>query len=257
MEKEKGVFILLIIIYLISIISLVNAQYYSSNFNIDYFIDQIKIGVASIFGPIFGHEYFDEFLFAKILLFLLIFTVVFTVLKKNIKIFERNWPAQTLIAVIFGIFAVRYLQPSELINAVLLPYGGFGAAITIFLPLVIYFYFVHTSVSSPFGRRAAWFIYGAVFIVLWLSRPYQSLGEANWIYLLGLGFIIISLLFDSRVHSYFEMGRHNRVYRNMLQERLAEISARIRDAEIAGMDDLVEDLQDRRRDIIRRLARYT
>lgn len=220
-----------IIISLIILVSLqlVNAQYP----NIDTFMQQVGDASASIFGPIFGHDTADEFLFAKILLFLLIFTIVFTVLK-NITIFEYNKPVQSVVSIIFSLFSVRYIKPNEIINAILLPYGAFGASITIFLPLLIYFYFVHSSVNNSFARRAAWFIYGSIFFILWVMRPYSDLGTTNWIYFLGLGFIILNLLFDKTIQSYFGLADIERWNQRTNDSRIAFLQSeydRIRDTE--------------------------
>src|SRR3989344_430807 len=207
--------------------SLVSAQYPY----IDDFMRQTGEAAASIFGPIFGHDVADEFLFAKILLFFLIFAIVSTALK-NIDMFNERGSIRAVVAVIFAILSVRYLQPNELVTAILLPYGAFGAALTIFLPLIVYFYFVHTSVNNPFARRAAWCLYGAVFVVLWFMRPLNELGTAQWIYVLGFGFIFINVLFDRSVHSYFglaalERWRERADYRYIaeLQEEYQRINS--------------------------------
>lgn len=198
MKKEK--FLLTALTTLLSI-SLVMSQ----NFYTQYLESTIRgTGEAfgSVFGPIFGVSVFSEFLFAKILLFFLLFAIVFMALKR-ISLFENNNAVHMIVSVIVPILAVRYMGPDEMIRAILLPYGGLGAAITIFLPLIIFFFFLHSSEIGGFGRRAGWFIYGSVFLVLWGSREVSDLGVANWIYILGVGFIIISLIFDKSIHRYF------------------------------------------------------
>src|SRR3989344_3541391 len=141
--------------------SLVSAQYPY----IDDFMRQTGEAAASIFGPIFGHDVADEFLFAKILLFFLIFAIVSTALK-NIDMFNER--------------------------------GSIGA----------------------------------VFVVLWFMRPLNELGTAQWIYVLGFGFIFINVLFDRSVHSYFglaalERWRERADYRYIaeLQEEYQRINS--------------------------------
>jgi len=229
MKKEKFGFLLLINVIILISITLVSAQNVSAkNYNIDRFIDQMTDSFASIFAPIFGIGVSDQFLFAKILLFFLLFSVVFMVLK-SIEIFEDNIVVQVVISVIFGILSVRFLKESELMTAILLPSGVMGVSITIFLPFIAYFTFLHKTKMGTFGRRAGWFIYGVVFLVLWGSLKYSVLGFTNWIYLLGLGFIIISFLFDRSIHSYFGLAGLERWRENVEDARIAKLQVEYQD----------------------------
>jgi len=53
----------------------------------------------------------------------------------------------------------------------LIPYGALGGAIAVFLPLLIIFVFLHTLDIGGFGRRAGWFIYFIIFVLLWGFKP--------------------------------------------------------------------------------------
>lgn len=223
MKKEKfGILILTVLVLFISI-NFVSAQYPQ----IDTLVQQIKEASTSVFGPIFGHEAMDEFLFAKILLFLLIFSIVYMVLSK-MDIFAGNKAVLVTVSTIFGILSVRYLQPNELINAILLPYGAFGAAITIFIPLLVFFMFLHTTDMGHFGRRAGWFIYGVIFLFLWGTRE-SDLGSANWIYILGIGFVAISFLFDKSIHRYFGLAGLERWRQNVDDARISNLQVEYND----------------------------
>jgi len=217
-------FLISILVIILSV-NLVSAQYPQ----LDYLIEQIGQAFASIFGPIFGVDVFDEFLFAKVLLFFLLFAIIFMSLR-NIDIFAGNTAINAIVSIIVSIFAVRFIKENEFITGILLPYGALGIAIATFLPLLIYFYFVHFSGIGPFGRRTAWFIYGVIFLVLWLTRPYADLGVANWIYLLGIGFILINLLFDRSIHNYLGLAG------------LARWRERAEDARIAALQSEYEDI---------------
>jgi len=156
-----------------------------------------------------------------------------------------------IVTTISSIFAVRYLKPNAIINAILLPYGGLAAAITIFLPLLIFFMFLHSSQIGSFGRRAGWFIYGTVFIALWLMRPYEEMTTASIIYLLGLGFIILSFIFDGSVHKYFKYGEFSKIKKNIKEERAIELIDKIRKARNSGLDRKAEELEKRYRKLIK------
>ncbi len=197
---------------------------------LDQTIDSLSQALGSIFAPILGVG-FGEFLFAKIMLFFLLFAIIFVALK-NIDIFEENRPVHIVLTTITSIFAVRYLKPGEFINAILLPYTALGASLASFLPLLIFFYFVHKSGMGPFGRRAAWAIYGIFFIMLWGTRQYDSLGAANWVYVIGIGFIIISFLFDKTIQGYFGL------------RDIGEWKERIKNKKISHIEVELEELSD-------------
>lgn len=214
MKKE------LVLINLASFLSIQSIS--AQNTFLDRGIDSLSQALGSIFAPIFGTG-FGEFLFAKIMLFFLLFAIIFVSLKK-IDIFEENRAVHVVLTSITSVLAVRYLEPGEFINAILLPYTALGAALSTFLPLLIFFYFVHKSGLHGFGRRAAWFIYLLFFIMLWGTRPYDSLGTANWIYLISLGFVLINLFLDKTIQGYFS---------SMDQEAWGE---RLKDARVARLE---------------------
>ena len=148
---------------------------------------------------------FDEFLFAKLLLFVLILIITYTVIKQN-SIFggTKNKPIQWIISSAVAILSIRYL-PDNFIQAIMLQYGTLAVGITVFLPLMIYFFFIHQSGIGPFGRRAGWVVFAASFFALWSFR-YNELGDANWIYWIAISFIFVSIIFDKTIHTYFGLS---------------------------------------------------
>ena len=165
----------------------------------------IIILIQFISDTILNINSFDEFLFAKILLFSIILLVVYTVIKEN-GIFggTRNKPIQWIISSAVSILAIRYL-PDNFIEAILLQYGALAVGLTVFLPLMIYFFFIHQSGIGPFGRRIGWIVFAASFFALWNFR-HEDLGSANWIYWIAILFILIAILFDKSIHSYLGLS---------------------------------------------------
>jgi hypothetical protein len=173
----------------------------------------IRILIQFIGNTIFEINAFDEYLFAKLLLFTLILLVVYTVISKN-SIFggvTGNKTIQWIISIAVSILAIRYL-PDNFIQAILLQYGTLAVGITVFLPLIIYFFFVQQSGIGPFGRKVAWLVYLVGFFALWSIRR-DDLGEANWIYWIAIAFVLISLLFDKRIHRYFGLSSARKIMR--------------------------------------------
>jgi hypothetical protein len=229
---KKSLIFILSLFALFSVINLVSAQYYSygpSNFFFSDTINRVISIVQDILGPVFavllGDGSIDQYFFSRILLLFIVFTVVFVVLKK-IEIFKDNKAVIFIVSAAISILGARFISESELIQGILLPYGALSVALTIFLPFLIYFYFVHTSVPSGIGRKLAWIIFGAVFFGLWWTR-YDTMAESNWIYWLGILGIAISFIFDNTIHEYFGISQSNKSRRAMHQQQLAEVESKL------------------------------
>jgi len=162
----------------------------------------------NFFGPIFeailGETSTSEFFFAKVLLLLLLVIVIYFTLQRTL-IFGRQKGVMFIIALVVSVLGIRYLPETDLIKGILLPYSTLAITITTFLPFLIYFFFVHQSVSGGFGRRAAWAFYAIVFAALLVSRWDELAPTAHWIYTVGIILVAISFLFDTTVHEYFEL----------------------------------------------------
>jgi len=241
--------LVLVGVFLIKLISAENGQ--NSGYYINAFFDWIKNTYGVFFAGLFGVQAIDDILFAKVLFFILIFAVVFMSLKK-VKIFKRNRGIKFVIATIFAILAIRYIKADNFIQAFLLPYAALGGSIVVLLPLIVYFFFVHTSLEGGFARRFAWFIFGVIFIVFWANTEYMA--SANWIYISALIFVIVSFIFDHSIHVYFELGDFKKVKRQIKEERAIDLADKIHKARSTpGMEHLVEELEERYEDLIRRV----
>ncbi len=201
MNKKRGLALGLIII--LSVLPLVSAQIlpYDWGSTFRQAIENVEDILTPIFEALLGTGS-GEYFFAKVLLFLLLFFVIFTVVGK-IPNLGDNAAVVFIIATVVSILSIRYLPEDTFILALMLPYSTMGMAIAVFLPFLIYFFFVHTSVPGTFGRRIAWIVFGIVFLFLWIVRG-AELGSANWVYAAGVGAVFISFLFDSSVHRYFQ-----------------------------------------------------
>lgn len=184
---------------------------------LDWVIDIINIFIIFVSDLIFNINSFDEFLFAKIILFLLVYIILYTVLKKN-EFISGDRKINIIIALAISILSIRFIPDDGFIVGILLPYTALGIALTTFIPFLLFFFFVHQSGIGTFGRRMAWVLFGVSFFTIWAMRA-DVMGDANYIYWLGLAFVILSLLFDKTIHTYFgyhelkknrEIGRSNR-----------------------------------------------
>jgi hypothetical protein len=200
--------------------------------------DIIYLIVQFLFNISWDLGIYDEYIFARLILLFIVYIVVYTVMKKSIfrEYLQDGKPKPVIyiIAAAVAILSIRYL-PNEFISAILLPYSTLGIAITVFFPLMIFFYFLQTSGLNFFTREIGWCIFAASFVALWYSR-YESLGEANYVYWLGILFIIICMIFDKRIHRFFK----DREYLDSLKDYNARLWAE-HNARIADIDSKLTD----------------
>lgn len=245
LNKKEG-----ILFMLISSLSFVSAQYGGPVEGLRTLLQGLKDMLAVILtfasDIFFNVNQIEDFLFAKILITLLIFFVIYTVLKKN-KMF--NDKISLVISIIISILAVRFIPDNEFINGILLPYGVLGIAITVFLPYLIYFFFVHQSVKGSITRRLAWMVFGAVFAGLWAYRINEVDEIGRYIYTIGLIFVIVSIIWDRRIHRFFEYRRFNEIQdyqrNNLRKQTLREINQLRKDF----ADGVIQDKSDFKREL--------
>jgi len=229
MNKKRGFLAVLAAWVLIPLVSAVGSGELESSAN--QIIDWIKSIFSPFFAVLIGTEQVNEYFFAKILLLILIYVIVLTVLKK-IDIFKKSTGICVLISAIVSILGIRYLSETNLITFILLPYGTFFMAIATFFPFFIYFFFVHTSVNSPTGRRIAWILFAAVFFGLWFSRlkalggfNISNLGAGNWIYIIAIGGVAACFFFDREIQKYFALHQISSWKRKQNDASIARLQA--------------------------------
>lgn len=232
---KKSVFIALLVFGIVLSISLVSA-YTLSSFDLKGAGEQIIQWIKDIFTPFFAvllgaESVGDKYFFARILLLLLLFFIVLTVLRR-IRLFKSYPGVYYIVAAIVSILGTRYISEINLVEFILLPYGTLAVAATVFLPFLIYFWFVHKSVPGAIGRRIAWVIFGVVFFGFWLARG-KELGDAGWIYLFGIIAVLIVLLLDKSFHRYFELGKYKQDDNARKVLQLVKTIKDIRDIEAA------------------------
>jgi hypothetical protein len=163
----------------------------------------LSIAIQFITDVFFDLDSFDEFLFAKLIILLIIFFVVYTILRRN-DMFGRDKRIAIIITSAISILSVRYL-PNEFVQAILLQYNVFAVAVTTFIPIIIFFFFLHQSGFRSFGRKSGWALYGVALISLAGFR-YEDLGQAQYIYYAAIVVIIVAYIFDRAIHTKFNLA---------------------------------------------------
>ena len=219
--------------------------------------DAILEVILFISNLLWDIDTFDEFLLAKILLLVIIYFIVFTILSKNAFLgnFRSNKGIYIIISASISILSI-YFMPDEFMNLILIQYTTFGIAITTFIPLMVFFLFVHQSNIGPFGRRAAWILYLLIFLVMWGVKG-DTLGVANWVYTGALLFVIISLIFDKSIHQYFGLSDFRRAKRNWEEENLMHLERRyvqlMKDYRQGLYRDREDRFEEKRRELLREI----
>ena len=214
MNKKKSLFGIAFGVILLKILPFISAFDPRSFFETG--VNQVVEGVEGFTAPFFevllNTSAYEDFFFAKCLLLILLFVViVFVIDKAEIfgKVKRKPFVIYTISAIV-SILGMRYLPESDLIKGILLPYSALGIAITTFLPLVIYFFFIHNSGFEHFGRRAGWALYGIIFLALWWSKGIDLSGTSSWIYWGAIVFVLLSFIFDTSIHKYFQLSDFRR-----------------------------------------------
>ena len=221
--------------------------------------DMLFIIIRFIGDIILDLNTFDEYLFIRLLLFLIIFIIINSVLKKN-SLISSDSKINTIIALSVSILTIRYMD-NDLLGAILLPYTTLGAAITIFLPFMIYFFFIHQSSVGPFGRQVGWVIFAFSFTAIWAFDESNMFANetVTYIYLGGIIFVAIALIFDKRIHEYFGLSAYRQMKsdakdknRVMAQKVLQELIKDERDGHYDGHKRMLDKKREKWEKILRK-----
>jgi len=215
--------VLLTILFLTSIFSFVvpvNAQAIDFQQPMNEAIQMFQDFFGPIFEVILGVSQFDETFFSFVLLSILLTIMIYTILVK-IDLFQTKHGVAFIIAVIVSVLGLRFI-PLEYITGIMLPYGVTGIAIAAGLPFIVYFFFVHYSIASSTGRRAAWIFFAAIFFGLWFQRR-NDIGDFGWIYGIAIAGVVISILADPKIHEYFGLAEAREAKRKRIELQITNL----------------------------------
>ncbi len=213
--KKKKVYgiVLSVILFSLLLTFLVSAQSALDTFK--SFWEGLANFLDIIFSPILGTSAADglttgEVLFMKVLLFIIVLAIVWAVLGA-LPFFEDNTWVVVVISFAVSILSIRFIATPGWISTILLPYSVLGIALTAFLPLLIYFYFVEKIIGTkPVLRKTAWILAAVIFTGLWISRfdeisKFAGAGKFNpvWIYAITAGLCLICFIFDKTIRRAF------------------------------------------------------
>jgi hypothetical protein len=220
--------------------------------------------IQDIFGPIFmvllGVGSVDQHFFERILVLVLLFVMILTALKKA-EMFKKNYYVALIVSAAVSLIGARFISEFGLIEGILLPYGALAVALSVFIPLFVFFFFIHLSLGdSPLGRKLAWILFGVVFLGLFLFRN-DDLGEMKNIYLIGMLVLVILFIFDNKIHEYFGINEGRRARKKIFDDHIAQIDRDLSYYIRSGADtkevrERIEDMHRRRKELVRERARW-
>ena len=224
--------------------------------------DLIRI-VSDFFTPIFqallGYEAgYDQYFFARILLLIIVF-IISSIALESIDIFKSKKGLAYIVAAAVAILGARYIGELNFIQAILLPYGAVTIALSILLPFIVFFFFVHNAMKSGIARRAAWIFFAVIFIGLWWTRRQAGdLGDLSWIYDVGIVAVIAAVIWDSKLHEYFGLAEAAEFRRGQIRKQIADVEAELsKYANIQNpsktTQEVIKHLEQRRLDLAKKL----
>jgi len=231
MNKKETLIIIFAALFFVGLIGVVSAASISQD--LTSILKELEEVSKIFFGAILGESNTGAMFFERCLLLLIIYGIIYSVLK-NMDFFSSSPFILPAISGAVAVLGIRFLS-TEIINSILLPYGALGGSIAIFLPFLIYFFFVHTSVRGTFGRRAAWILFAIVFAAIWVSRRSGGLISGNsfdYMYVVGFILVIISLIFDESIHKYFGLSKMSKAISNFHQQQTRAALRDLRQLEI-------------------------
>ena len=207
----------------------VSAYSYGFAYNVQNILDGMRQFADPILSASFGSYSTTEFFFVKLLVFILLFAIIRTAIRAVPKLGENNMVA-VVISLVVSILAVRFMSETDIMKGILLPYGVLGIALTTILPFVIYFFFVHSSIENPAGRRVAFIFYLVVFGIIWFYR-YDTLDDlSNYIFLGTMILALCLLFFDKQVRGYYGMSKIDSGIKEINKDQIVQLINKYQEA---------------------------
>jgi len=173
------------------------------------FFNTIKTFVGNAFSFLVLEPGLDnEAAFAKSLLFILLYVILFAISSKIP--LTRDGPAwiKFVLAFAVAILATRTIS-ADMIAGILLPYTAMGISMSVIIPFILMFYFLHEMVTSRIIRKFGWIFFAIVMFGLWMSRS-SEIGTMNHMYLWFTIISLVLLTLDGTIHKFWMSMKHGK-----------------------------------------------
>jgi len=163
---------------------------------VDTVVDALSPVVQGVLG---GDVWGGEQLFAKLLIFIIVFLMVYLGLG-NIPAIKAQKAVLWILTIVVSILSVRYLDYAW-IEGLITGYKVLAIALTVLLPFMLYFFFVHNVfIDAPIMRKLSWALFGLVYLGLWSNvvDEYMSM-----VYFWTILAVVLIIVFDKRINDAF------------------------------------------------------
>lgn len=247
--------ILLVIFATIILACLVSAA--SASADIGSFIRGFGEVIGSLFETILGPGpagVVGGGLFARVLFLIVVFVIVYAVLQKIPMIKEKSWMLFTL-SIAVALLSTRFLLEEGWVETVLLPYSVLGIALTAFLPLLIYFYFLEFIVESDILRKIGWIFAAVVFIGLWWGR-YSDI-DSNAIYIYPITALICLLFwwFNRPIQNLKDKLKRTRIRKQQDDVAISTLKRKLNEREEETNKAIIDAIKSRDEGLVRSLKK--
>lgn len=189
---------------------------------IDGYISVGEPILQALFGGYGGWSGF--LLFERFLIFILLASIIYVVISKSqFQLFENQKAVKWIIAIIVPLIAMRFINYDQL-EAILQQYQLLGIVLSSILPLLIFFYFVHSlGADYPILRKILWIFFIAIYVGLWSTGSETQSTIYFWTFIVA----VLFLLFDTRIEIYLNAREFAKKERWQINSKIAAINEEI------------------------------
>ncbi|MGV8151714.1 MAG: hypothetical protein ACP5OG_01410 [Candidatus Nanoarchaeia archaeon] len=154
--------------------------------------DSLTQKIEPVLKYIVGETPTGEYMLLKILFLILVLAIVYSAASRVPGIAGNDY-IPGIIAIVFAIAATRYLGQKQLIDFVFFPTSLVAIVFVIFVPFVIYFFFVE-GFSSRVLRQIGWIVFIVIYVALAVYRWDDFALGTQWWNNLSYWYLIIALI---------------------------------------------------------------
>jgi len=184
----------------------------------------------------------NTMLFEKFLLFLILIAITYVGLSKAPFFKDSSGSIQKgvvwTISLAVPILGVRFID-AEWLNTILMTYEAFGIAMTTFIPLVIYFFFLQ-GLGDEFPsamRKIAWILFICIYLGLYSTT--NRTNYSQWYFLTAI-VAFLFLLFDGTIHRYLRLQKLKGLGSNNIHEQIKKLQDLQKNVDIYSTMDTAE-----------------
>ncbi|MEM3112920.1 MAG: hypothetical protein QXI33_00655 [Candidatus Pacearchaeota archaeon] len=176
-----------------------------------------------LFSTLLGNVGAGGDLFTKVLIFFLVVIVTIAVLD-NVDFFNGRIWLQIGVGSIISILGIRFI-PNDMIQSIILPSGAYVAALTMIIPLALYFYVMEKFIPNFIIRRIGWILFAVAAVILWgynYNKPFY------WIYPITTVICIVLFFIDGTLNNWMSRAKAKRSLEHANSEEIELLESRMK-----------------------------